>query len=85
MLLETLAAGMPVIASRIPAHEETILQGEQGFLVDSREAFVRALEQLRDPQVHRRLAQNCRAASKAQYGTWEDCLGRYRELYGKLL
>ena len=85
VLLETLAAGMPVVASRIPAHEETILQGEQGFLVDSREEFLRALEQLRDADTHRRLAQNCRAASAVEFGTWEDCLGRYRQLYGKLL
>lgn len=85
VLLETMAAGMPVIASRIPAHEELILPGVQGYLVDSREALRDALASLRDPGTHRNLGRNCRDAIRAEYGTWEDCLGRYRHLYGKLL
>jgi glycosyltransferase involved in cell wall biosynthesis len=85
VLLETLAAGMPVIASRIPAHEETIMQGEQGFLVDSATQMKEALRQLSDAGVHQRLSRNCREASAGVYGTWEDCVARYRGLYRKLL
>ncbi len=85
VLLETLAAGMPVIASRIPAHEETITAGEEGFLVESAEQLKAAISRLSDAQVHQRLSHNCRAASASAYGTWDDCLARYKTLYGELL
>ena len=85
VLLETLAAGMPVIASAIPAHAETITEDEQGYLVDSAESFGRALARLSEPDNHQRLAQLCRSNSAREYGTWQDCLVRYRALYGELV
>jgi len=84
VLLETMAAGMPIIASRIPAHEEVVSQGEHGYLVNSAIEFVQAIDQLSDPPTHRRLADNCRITSKREYGVWADALDRYLELYGML-
>ncbi len=85
VLLETMAAGLPVIASRIAAHEELITDAETGFLVDSEAAFRNALHQLSEPATHRRLAERCRQESIETYGTWADCLGRYQTLYRTLL
>jgi hypothetical protein len=84
VLLETMAAGMPVIASNIPAHAETIVSGEHGYLVDSAIEFRCAIEQLSDPAVHRQMSGNCRKTSREQYGLWSDCRGRYLQLYGQL-
>ena len=84
VLLETMAAGMPIIASKIPAHEEVVSPGEHGYLVSSTLEFQRALAQLSDSAVHRRLSENCRQASYQEYGIWSDCLDRYLELYGML-
>jgi hypothetical protein len=85
VLLETLAAGMPVIASNLNAHQEVVTQGEHGYLVNSAIEFQQAIDQVSDPAIHRRLSDNCRKASLAEYGTWKHCLGRYLELYGMLI
>lgn len=84
VLLETMAAGMPVIASKIPAHEETVCQGEQGYLVGSAQEFKQAMSQVCIPDNYERLSGNCRETSLSEYGTWRDCLNRYLELYGML-
>ena len=84
VLLETMAAGMPIIASKIPAHQETISQGEHGYLVGSAIEFRAAIEQLSSASVHMKLSDNCRATSKRDYGLWDDALDRYLELYGML-
>lgn len=84
VLLETMAAGMPVISSKIPAHEEVICPGEHGYLVSSAIEFQQAIEQVSDPDNHRRLSESCRGTSEHEYGKWNDALERYRELYGML-
>ena len=84
VLLETLAAGMPVIASNIPAHQEIITQGRHGFLVNSAIEFREAVAQVSDSSKHRELSENCRNTSRRDYGTWRDCMARYKKLYGML-
>jgi len=84
VLLETMAAGMPVIASKIPAHEEVISPAEHGYLVSSAIEFQQAINQVADPDNHRRLSDNCRSTSGHEYGKWNDALERYRVLYGML-
>ena len=84
VLLETMAAGMPVIASKIPAHEETVSAGEHGYLVGSAIEFQQAIAQVSDPAIHRTLSENCRSTSLRKYGVWGDALDRYLELYGML-
>jgi len=85
VLLESMAAGMPIIASTIPAHQETITENETGYLVSSARELEQAMKQLCDPVNYARLSANCRAASLREYGTWADCLKRYLELYGMLI
>jgi glycosyltransferase involved in cell wall biosynthesis len=85
VLLETMAAGMPVIASKIAAHEETVSDGEHGYLVGSAQEFQQAISQICIPENYDRLSGNCRETSLSEYGTWRDCLDRYMELYGMLL
>ncbi|MEH6583168.1 MAG: glycosyltransferase [Halioglobus sp.] len=84
VLLETMAAGVPIIASGIPAHRETLVAGEQGCLVESKAEFLQALGQLSQPETHRHMSDACREVSRREYGNWRDCLGRYQQLYRNL-
>lgn len=85
VLIEAMAAGLPVIASRIPAHEDLIRQGETGWLVSSREELAQALSQAEDAAVASRVGQAAREFIRARIGTWDDCARRYVEAYGELL
>jgi len=46
VMIEAMAAGLPVVASDLPAHASLIQQGENGLLVGDRESFRSALERL---------------------------------------
>ncbi|MBT4521677.1 MAG: glycosyltransferase family 4 protein [Halieaceae bacterium] len=85
VLLETMGAGIPIIASDIPAHREVVSPGVHGYLVDSRAQFIDAMTQLSEPEQRRRFSANCRRSGLEEYGTWSDCVARYRNLYGMLL
>ncbi|MFT7176071.1 MAG: glycosyltransferase involved in cell wall biosynthesis [Halioglobus sp.] len=84
VLLETMAAGVPIIASGIPAHRDTIVQGEQGYLVETREEFLQALENIADESTHRQLSIYARRMSQHEYGNWGDCVKRYDQLFRSL-
>lgn len=85
VLIEAMAAGLPVIASRIPAHEDLIRHGETGWLVDSRVTFSAALSEAGKPEVSARVGAAARAFVKTHIGTWDDCGARYVNAYHKLL
>lgn len=85
VLLEALAAGLPVIASDIPAHRDIIEPGRHGYLVDSPEALRDAIAQVGDPAEHARLSAACRKDAAVIYGSWSDAAARYRVLYEALV
>lgn len=84
VLLETMAAGRPIIASGIPAHRDTIVHGEHGYLVQTREEFLQALEDVSNGEKHRFMSENCRQTSKLNYGNWGDCVNRFQQLFRSL-
>jgi len=45
-IIQYMAAGLPVISSRVGANSEVIVNGETGFLVDSLEEWIEAVEHL---------------------------------------
>lgn len=57
-----MAAGLPVVATPIPAYESVIEQGVTGFLARSRADWLQALEQLRRPELRRSMGQAARQA-----------------------
>lgn len=61
-----MAAGVPVIAGRIPAYEGLIEVGVNGFLAQTPEEFRMALRRLRDPEERRRIG--LAGYNKAQRG-----------------
>lgn len=85
VMLEAMAAGLPVIASDLPAHRDVIRNGETGYLVDSREALGTALDRLADPRHNAALGGSAHRWVRERIGTWDDCAARYVAAYHDLL
>jgi glycosyltransferase involved in cell wall biosynthesis len=69
-LTEAAACGVPAVATRIIGHEEAVLDGESGLLVDGVEEFAAAADAvISDPMLRRRLAQG--ALRNADRLSWE--------------
>lgn len=85
VVLEAMAAGLPVIASKLSAHRDIIRHRQTGWLVDSPEEFRAALVELEMPDSNRETGQAARIWIKENIGTWDDCAGRYASAYQTLL
>jgi glycosyltransferase involved in cell wall biosynthesis len=85
VLIEAMAAGLPVIASRIPAHADLIRHRETGWLVDSQDELAEALRQAEDPTISNRVGAAARAWVQERIGTWDDCAMRCIAAYDTLL
>lgn len=81
VLLEAMAAGLPVMASGLPAHRDLIRSGETGVLVDSRLEFEAALRDLESPAANQSLGLAAREWIRNTIGTWNDCAARYHAAY----
>lgn len=85
-IMESMAAGVPVVACRVGGNEELIRDGENGFLVsrDSVEELAERMEQLvTRPELRR----NCGAEGQrdAQRFRLEKVVGEYERFYLSLL
>lgn len=85
VMLEAMAAGLPIIASRMPAHATVVVDGETGRLCDSPQNYRDALESLEDPSANRQFGEAARRHVKDELGTWDDCAKRYLTVYKHLL
>lgn len=85
VLLEAMAAGLPVIASRLPAHQEIIQHGETGMLIGSAQELQEALDSLADTFTNNSMGNLARAWISARVGSWDDCAELYVAAYRKLL
>ncbi|MCE5234346.1 MAG: glycosyltransferase [Mizugakiibacter sp.] len=85
VMLEAMAAGLPIVASRMPAHADIVADGVTGALCDSAAAYADALRALEDIGTNRRFGAAARAWAAREIGTWDDCAGRYVDIYRRLL
>ena len=85
ILLDAMAAGIPVIASPLPAHIDLIIDKKTGFLVKSQEDFSAAYQSLVEPTNNKQIGDNAREWALQNIGTWNDCAARYISLYIQLL
>ncbi|THF56255.1 glycosyltransferase family 4 protein [Pseudothauera rhizosphaerae] len=85
VLIEAMAAGMPVIASRIAAHTDLIRHGETGWIVDSQKELCEALLQAEDEETAARIGGAAREWVRERIGTWEDWARRCVDGYEMLL
>ena len=85
VLLEAMAAGLPIIASNIPAHRNLIINYETGILVDSKDELETAIAYLSIEENNKRIALQARNWVREEVGTWDDCARRYVQIYKQLL
>lgn len=85
VMLEAMAAALPIVASRMPAHADIVADGTTGMLCTDQSEYASALEQLEQPDVNRAFGAAARERMAREIGTWEDCAMRYAEIYRKLL
>jgi hypothetical protein len=85
VMLEAMAAGLPIIASRLPAHADLIRDGENGRICDGPDDVGRALDSLDDIAANKAMGERARQWVHRGTGTWDDCAARYVGLYRALL
>lgn len=85
VILDAMAAGLPVIASGIPAHRDLLQHDNTGWLAGSAAELKDGLEMLSRPMERLRLGKAARAWVKQEIGDWSVCAGRYMEAYRQVL
>ena len=86
VLLEAMAAGVPIVASDIHGYKNVVQRGTQGLLVEPRNhrALAAALYRLsRDPELRLRMGEAGRA--KAPEYSWDSLTERVIDLYRQVL
>lgn len=81
VMLEAMAAGLPIVASDQPAHRDFLQHDHTGVLVGSAEALRRAIDQLEEPQANAAMGEAARRWARESVGTWDDCAQRFYILY----
>ncbi|MDI1246848.1 MAG: glycosyltransferase family 4 protein [Rhodoferax sp.] len=85
VMLEAMAAGLPVLASDLPAHRDMIQHRQTGWLAATRDELCQGLDWLEDPVQNQQTGQTARRWIKESIGTWDDCASRYATAYQDLL
>lgn len=82
VILESMAAGVPVVATNVGGNPEILTEGETGFLTEEGEtALARAVEALlRNEELRRACAMKAQLEANAKYQLSAIC-DRYEELY----
>jgi glycosyltransferase involved in cell wall biosynthesis len=85
VMVEAMAAGLPVVASDQAAHRDFVRNGDNGYLVRSAEEFATALQRLEDEAENRRIGASAGAWIRRSVGSWADCARRYAAIYRALV
>jgi glycosyltransferase involved in cell wall biosynthesis len=84
VMLEAMAAGLPIIATRLPAHEDLLRHRETGWLVNDAAEFEDAVRTLESADTNIAVGLAARARMQCEAGTWADCAARYAAAYRAL-
>ena len=84
VMLEAMAAGLPILASRLPAHENIVFDGKTGWICDSPEQLAIRLKYLESNEKNIKFGEASRNWAAREIGTWDDCAGRYHAIYEDL-
>lgn len=85
VMLEAMAAGVPVIASDLPAHRDFIRHRETGWLAATAADFCEGITRLETEDGNRRLGEAGKRWISECVGTWDQCASRYLAAYRSLL
>jgi glycosyltransferase involved in cell wall biosynthesis len=84
-MLEAMAAALPIVASRMPAHADIVADGTTGVLCDTQPDYGAAVVGLEDADTNLRMGAAAREWAAREIGTWDDCAARYVGIYRQLL
>jgi glycosyltransferase involved in cell wall biosynthesis len=84
VMLEAMAAGLPIVASRMPAHENIVEHGVTGWLCDAPADVAAGIGRFENPADNRIAGDAARSWATREIGTWDDCAARYAHLYQQL-
>jgi len=85
VMIEAMAAGLPILATDLPAHRDLLADGRTGYLVRTRDELVRMLDILDDPQENLRIGKAAQSWVRETVGTWDDCAERFVSAYNDIL
>ncbi len=85
VMLEAMAAGLPILASRLPAHEDLIAHGGTGWICADAPGLADGIRWIEDMQHNHDIGMHARQVARARFGDWDDCAGRYAAQYARLL
>jgi len=85
VMLEAMAAGLPVLASDLPAHRDIVQHRHTGWVAANRDELGVGLQWLELPLNNELAGQAARRCIKHSIWTWADCAERYAGAYRALL
>jgi len=85
VMLEAMAAGLPILASELPAHRDMLRHEETGWLAASAADVRRGLDWLEEPERNARIGKAAQDWVRESIGTWDECAGLYAQAYRNLL
>lgn len=85
VMLEAMAAKIPIIASDLKAHRNFIVNRKTGLLVNSFLQFEESIQALSSPENNTIIANSAFSWVQQEIGTWRDAAKRYSDVYRALL
>lgn len=85
VMLEAMASGLPIVASRLPAHEDLLLHRVTGWICSTRQDLAGALAEAEDAGTSAAVGGAARQWAQTKVGTWDDSVRRYTTLYSDLM
>jgi glycosyltransferase involved in cell wall biosynthesis len=84
VMLEAMAAGLPIVASALPAHRNIVFESHTGHLCETPASVDAAITLLEAESENRRAGEAARDWVAREIGTWDDCAERYAIVYREL-
>ena len=85
VMLEAMAAGLPILASSIAAHKNFIDHKNTGVIIETQKEFEDGIQWLSDINNNQKISKQAKTWVTNHLGTWDDCANRYINAYNDLM